>query len=142
LYADAAGHIMYRFTGIQPVRARGFDRRLPSPGTGEAEWRGFLRGRAMPHVTDPKRGLLSSNQGIESKPAPWWPNSSDIAVGQASRVKANRRRIGRAGALDPAGLQAVNPDLIERRDPITPIFARHLRAALNKTDNGRLREAL
>ncbi len=32
VYADARGHILYRLTGLQPVRARGFDRRLPAPG--------------------------------------------------------------------------------------------------------------
>ncbi len=141
VYGDAAGHIMYRFTGLQPVRARGIDRRLPSPGGGAFEWRGTLPTRAMPGVEDPKSGILVANQGIESKPASWWPNSSAVALSQASRVKGNRALLGRAGRLDVPKLEALNPDLLERVDAITPIFERHLRSALRKAEEPRLREA-
>ena len=73
LYADSAGHIAYRFTGLQPARP-GTDRRLPMPGTGEAEWQGFLTQCQMPRVTDPASGFLAVNQGTESKPISWWPD--------------------------------------------------------------------
>ena len=130
LYGDDRGNALYRYTGFQPVRPPGVDRRLPSPGAGGAEWRGFLAPRRMPRVLNPPSGILVSNQGIETKPAPMWPNSSSVAVGQASRVAGNRRELARAGRLDGDGLERVNPLLLERRDVITPIFARHLERAL------------
>jgi len=141
LYGDTAGHVMYRFTGVQPIRAPGIDRRLPSPGTGGAEWRGLLSGGRMPRVLDPRSGVLSANQGIETKPAPWWPNSSSVGVGQASRVAQNRRLLLAHRPLDVAALKSLNPLLIERRDPITSIFAGTIRRALAHTHDARLRTA-
>ena len=141
LYGDSAGHIMYRFTGVQPIRAPAIDRRLPSPGTGGAEWVGMLSGRAMPRVVDPRSGVLSANQGIETKPAPWWPNSSSVAVGQASRVAENRRLLLARRGFDVNTMRTINPLLIERRDPITPIFADSLRRALANAHDRRLRAA-
>ena len=141
LFGDAAGHTMYRFTGVQPIRAPGIDRRLPSPGTGGAEWRGLLQGHAMPRVVDPRSGVLSANQGIETKPVPWWPNSSAIAVGQVSRVAENRILLVRRRNLDVGAMRRVNPLLIQSRDPITPVFASVLHRVLAHAQNGRLRAA-
>ena len=142
LYGDGRGHILYRFTGMQPVRPRGIDRRLPSPGDGSAEWPGMVPRRALPRVSDPRSGILVTNQGVESKPSSWWPNSSSVMIGQASRVAGNVRILARAGRLDADRLQRLNPLLLERRDVITPIFAAHLRAALRPSRDSRLRRAL
>jgi penicillin amidase len=141
LYGDAQGNIMYRFTGLQPERAKGFDRRLPEPGDGSAEWRRMMPQRTMPRAVNPKSGVLAANQGVESKPAYWWPNASGILVGQANRVGGNRRMIMRAGELDVAGLETLNPKLLERADVITPVFRHHLRRALGRSKEPRLREA-
>jgi penicillin G amidase len=141
LYGDRDGRTLYRFTGLQPVRAAGVDRRLPTPGTGGAEWRGMLPQRQMPRVASPRSGVLVANQGVETKPAPWWPNSSSVAVGQVTRVGWNRRLLGRSD-LDLDRVQAIDPELLERTDGITPWFARQLRAALRRTRDERMREAL
>ncbi len=141
LYGDAAGHIAYRFTGWQPIRAKGIDRRLPTPGDGGAEWRGMIPTRAMPQVRDPKSGVLVANQGVESKPARWWPNSSSVAVGQITRVRSNRQLLSPTG-LDVDAVQRINPLLLERVDGITPPFAGHIRRALRRAPEARLREAL
>lgn len=140
-YGDDRGRVLYRFSGLQPVRAPGIDRRLPSPGTGEAEWRGMLPARQMPRVADPPSGLLVSNQGVETKPASWWPNASGVGVGQVTRVGWNRRLLGRTG-LDVAEVERINPLLLERRDGITPVLAGHLRSVLAGSPDPRLREAL
>jgi penicillin amidase len=142
VYGDAAGHIMYRFTGRQPVRPRGSDRRLPEDGDGSMEWTGALRPRDMPHVVDPPSGLIVANQGIESKPNRWWPNSSSVAVGQASRVGGNRRILLAGAPYDTARLEGTNPLLLERRDVITPRFERLLRRALSGSSYPRLKAAL
>ncbi len=141
LYGDADGNIFYRFTGYQPIRARGFDRRLPEPGDGSAEWRGMMPQSTMPRTANPKSGVLAANQGVETKPAQWWPNASGILVGQANRVGGNRRMIMRAGNLDVPALEALNPKLLERADVITPVFRKPLARALHRTKDKRLREA-
>lgn len=147
LYADASGRIAYRFTGMQPTRARGIDRRLPSPGDGRFEWPRMLRYAEMPHVVSPRKGLLAVNQGIEAKPAAWWPNASGITIGQAQRTALNRgllavRAREAGGKLDPAALERAYPELLERRDWITSIFAPALRRALRPSRDERLRTAL
>ena len=141
LYGDADGNIFYRFTGYQPIRAPGFDRRLPEPGDGSAEWRGMMPQRTMPRTANPKSGVLVANQGVETKPAYWWPNASGILVGQANRVGGNRRMIRRADELEVPALEALNPKLLERADVITPIFRKHFARALRRTKDTRLREA-
>ncbi len=141
LYGDAEGNIFYRFTGFQPIRAKGFDRRLPEPGDGSAEWRGMMPQRTMPRTANPRSGVLVANQGVETKPAYWWPNASGILVGQANRVGGNRRMIMRAGDLDVPTLEELNPRLLERADVITPVFRKHFARALARAKDPRLREA-
>ena len=41
-FANVDGDIAYYHLGLHPVRAKGVDVRLPTPGTGEFEWRGFI----------------------------------------------------------------------------------------------------
>ena len=141
IYGDDQGRILYRFTGLQPVRARGFDRRLPMPGTGEAEWAGMLPTSRMPRVKSPKSGLLVANQGVETKPARWWPNASSVGVGQVTRVGWNRRLLGKRD-LDVAQVERINPSLLERTDGITPFLADHLERKLRGSRNPRVQEAL
>ena len=141
LYGDEEGNTLYRFTGLQPVRARGYDRRLPAPGTGRAEWRRFLPTRRMPRVKNPRSGVLVANQGVESKPARWWPNASSVGVGQVTRVGWNRRQLGRTD-MDVEKMEALNPALLERVDGITPFLAGHLRRALRGSPDPRVQEAL
>ena len=57
LYADREGHIGYASSGAMPVRPRS-DGRLPVPGTGEDDWRGYVPFEELPRVLDPARGFL------------------------------------------------------------------------------------
>ena len=141
LYGDSAGNIMYRFTGSQPERAKGYDRRLPHPGDGSAEWRRMMPQRTMPKTVNPKSGVLVANQGVESKPAYWWPNASGILVGQANRVGGNRRMIARIDELDVPKLEALNPKLLERADVITPVFRKHIAHAIGGSKDPRFARA-
>jgi penicillin amidase len=58
LYADTAGNIAYWFVGRNPVRAAGFDPRLPLPGDGAAEWSGEFR--PVLSSLNPSRGWLAN----------------------------------------------------------------------------------
>src|SRR3954469_4355986 len=64
--ADDHGHIGYWHPGLVPLRPRGYDERLPFPGTGEAEWRGLLPRSRMPHVIDPKQRWLANWNNLPS----------------------------------------------------------------------------
>lgn len=140
--ADDSGDIAYAFTGLQPVRAEGYDHRFAMPGTGEAEWRGFLAPDERPQVLDPEAGLLVVNQGVESKPVWWWPSSSSQQIGRVNRVADGRQRLlAQADGWDAERLARFDRRLTETTEPFTARFAEHVDAALRGTSDPEL-EAL
>lgn len=76
LAADDHGHIGYWHPGLLPIRPKDWDERLPYPGTGEAEWHGFLPVSQRPHVIDPAQHWLSNWNNI---PAQGWTTGNDPA---------------------------------------------------------------
>jgi penicillin amidase len=88
LAADDRGHIGYWFPGRLPVRPVGWDERLPYPGTGEAEWRGFVPRAQLPHVVDPRQGYLVQ---WNNTPSVGWRHGDDPArvqsIGSLHRVR-------------------------------------------------------
>lgn len=55
-YAGSDKRIAIMHAGIIPIRPKGLDPRLPTPGTGEYEWQGYVKD--LPIVVDPKQGYL------------------------------------------------------------------------------------
>jgi penicillin amidase len=66
IVADDRGNIGWWHPGRLPIRPRRWDERLPLPGTGAAEWRGFLKPSQRPHVINPKRGWLANWNNMPS----------------------------------------------------------------------------
>lgn len=91
LFAFADGNIGYRYVGLVPVRADGLDPRFPTPGDPKYDWKGVVPFRKMPHVDNPKSGLLYN---WNNKPVDWWPNLDTPVWGRIFRVWEL------AGALD------------------------------------------
>ncbi|HVS67644.1 MAG TPA: penicillin acylase family protein, partial [Mycobacteriales bacterium] len=67
-------HTAYFVSGKDPIRAKGADPNLPTWGTGDAEWRGFLAPKDHVHETDPKQGFFVS---WNNKPAPGFSAADD-----------------------------------------------------------------
>jgi acyl-homoserine lactone acylase PvdQ len=80
--ADDRGTIGFWLPGLLPLRPAGWDERLPFPGTGEAEWRGFLRRSQRPHVVNPRQGWLAN---WNNAPAAGWTAGDVPAKEQAVR---------------------------------------------------------
>jgi penicillin amidase len=57
-YGDTSGQFAFWEAGRLPKRAKGADSRLPTPGTGEYEWTGFLTDAEHPHMINPKQGYI------------------------------------------------------------------------------------
>jgi penicillin amidase len=76
---DSDGHLGFWHPGLLPLRPLRFDERLPYPGTGKAEWRGFLPVSKRPHVIDPKRNWLANWNNI---PAAGWTSGDGAARGR------------------------------------------------------------
>jgi penicillin amidase len=79
-YADADGNIAYFHQGKNPIRPPGLDVRIPSPGTGEFEWLGFISRSNNPFVKNPSQGFIVN---WNNKPANNWANG-DISSGFGS----------------------------------------------------------
>ncbi len=74
----------YFSSGLLPVRARGLDRRLPTLGTGQYEWKGFLREREHPHGVKGSHGLLLN---WNNQSAPGFMHGDDNPYGSVHRVE-------------------------------------------------------
>jgi acyl-homoserine lactone acylase PvdQ len=66
MVADDQGNIGWFHPGRLPKRPKRWDERLPFPGTGSAEWRGFLRVSQRPHVINPAQGWLANWNNMPS----------------------------------------------------------------------------
>jgi acyl-homoserine lactone acylase PvdQ len=76
--------IGYYASGLLPVRAEGLDRRLPTLGTGEYEWQGFLELDEKPHADGhPSGRLLNWN----NQSAPGFMHGDDNQYGSVQRVE-------------------------------------------------------
>jgi hypothetical protein len=83
-YANRDG-IAYFASGHLPVRPAGLDRRLPTLGTGEYEWEGFLDLEEHPHAAGHPTGrLLNWN----NQSAPGFAHGDDNQYGSVHRVEA------------------------------------------------------
>ena len=83
-YADDK-HIATYATGRLPLRDKRVDPRLPTKGTGQYEWKGFLKPAAHPHESDPSSGVLVN---WNNKPAPGYgPSDKEWAYGSIHRVQ-------------------------------------------------------
>ena len=68
-FANVKGDIAYYHLGRHPIRANGVDLRLPTPGTGEFEWKGYLPKGQNPHVSNPSSGYIAN---WNNQPEPGW----------------------------------------------------------------------
>lgn len=101
-FATAKGEIGFQYVGHAPVRAEGYDPRLPWPLTPETEWKRTLTPQEMPHVFNPPSGLIAN---WNNKPASWWANGDTPAWGSVFRNSVLLDALGdaplsRSGLLD------------------------------------------
>lgn len=140
--ADDRGSIGYWHPGLHPLRPKRFDERLPYPGTGEAEWRGFLSKDERPHVINPKRGWLTQWNNI---PSTGWTSGDGPArerlTGGFHRVRLLERLVADV-ARDPSYKRS--RDIIRRSGTTAqqfPFADPLLRSARREAD-GRTRAVL
>jgi acyl-homoserine lactone acylase PvdQ len=102
-------HSAYYNSGLDPVRPSGVDPNLPTWGTGQAEWRGFLAAAAHPQAIDPPSGILTS---WNNKQAPSFSASdSQYGYGGVYRVQMLNAQIARQ--LTAHGGKLTRADLVQ-----------------------------
>lgn len=123
-YATSAGDVGYHYVGRVPLRASGIDPRFPTPGAPEFEWKGMVPFEQMPHVRNPKGGIIAN---WNNKPASWWPNGDAPAWG---RVFRNAQVLAAANkeSLSPRDVEMV-PWTIARRSESFVQFEKFFKAS-------------
>ncbi|MGH2980810.1 MAG: penicillin acylase family protein, partial [Solirubrobacterales bacterium] len=113
----------YFTSGLLPRRARGLDRRLPTLGTGEFEWRGFLSEREHPHDVSGPHGLLLN---WNNQSAPGFMHGDDEPYGSAHRVELFDQWPSRPRLTDVVGImnRAATEDV---RSPVWPVISKVLK---------------
>jgi hypothetical protein len=114
----------YFSSGLLPRRARGLDRRLPTLGTGDYEWQGFLSLREHPHdVRGPGSLLLNWN----NRSAPGFMHGDDAPFGSVHRVELFDQWPRHPSLADTVGVmnRAATEDV---RSLVWPVVSRVLRS--------------
>lgn len=60
IYADVDGNIGWQAAGMTPIRSGTWVGRLPVPGSGRYDWRGFRPMRQLPREHNPARGYITT----------------------------------------------------------------------------------
>src|SRR5262245_45730822 len=112
----------YFTSGYLPKRPRGLDRRLPTLGTGQYEWIGFLSQKKHPHDTGGPGGLLLN---WNNRSAPGFMHGDDEPYGSVQRVELFNRWPAKAQITDNVGImnRAATQDV---RSPVWPVVSRVL----------------
>jgi hypothetical protein len=110
-------------SGRLPRRSAGLDRRLPTLGNGNFEWRGFLRQDEHPHDIGGPNGLLLN---WNNRSAPGFMHGDDEPYGSVHRVELFDRFPFSVRLPDVVGImnRAATEDV---RSPVWPVISRMLR---------------
>ena len=127
-YAMRDGNIGYHYTGLIPVRAKGWDPRLPTVLGPDTAWQRMLAYGALPHVSNPKSGLLTN---WNNKPVSWWPQGDLPAWGSIQHKSVIDRFLAKP-LLSPADLEIAAWG-IARTDEDAPAFHAALQSAVTPT---------
>ncbi|MGW3979668.1 penicillin acylase family protein [Streptomyces mirabilis] len=87
IYADTNNHIGYQLPGKIPIRAKGDDGSLPSPGwDSKYKWTGYIKQSELPYEYDPKRGyIVTANQAVVDKDKYPYTLTTDWGYGTRSQ---------------------------------------------------------
>lgn len=119
-------------SGHLPKRPRGLDRRLPTLGTGQYEWTGFLSAKKHPYDVGGPQGLLLN---WNNRSAPGFMHGDDEPYGSVQRVEMFNQWPSQVQITDNVGImnRAATQDV---RSPVWPVVSRvlHTRAAPSPRD--------
>jgi acyl-homoserine lactone acylase PvdQ len=143
-YGDSSGNFGFWEAGLLPKRPDGADSRLPTPGTGEYEWTGFLTPEEHPHMLNPKQGYIHT---WNSKATSWMREGDDARIGKTFRTWAGSELAASGTAVTLLDMREINRKIFnalgaqDRTNTSPEFFAPYIRAALERTDDAQVKRA-
>jgi len=128
-YADRRGNIAYFGAGLVPIlpHCKACDPRLPHPGDGSQEWRGFVPFAKMPHSINPRQGYLVNWNTKPDTAQYYQQNSGDEYWGTIFRseriaqlIRAHRRLTFSQALAVEHDIGTIDGDQVYR--PTAPYF--------------------
>jgi acyl-homoserine lactone acylase PvdQ len=114
----------YFASGLLPVRSPGLDRRLPTSGTGDSEWKGYLTEAQHPHAKAGPNGLLLN---WNNQSAPGFMHGDDDPYGSVHRVELFDQFPAKVTLANDVSVmnRAATEDV---RSPVWPVVSQVLRS--------------
>ena len=143
-YGGEDGTIAFWEAGKLPKRAPGADSRLPTPGTGEYEWAGFLTAKEHPRMLNPKQGYIHT---WNSKATNWSREGDDARIGATYRTWMGSQLAASNNAITLLDMREFNRKMFnamgarDRTQTSPAFFAPYIRAAIAKSDDPEVRQA-
>lgn len=143
-YGGEDGTIAYFEAGALPKKAAGVDPRLPTPGTGEYEWTGFLTPAAKPHMINPKQQYFMS---WNSKATGWSQEGDNARIGATFRTWLGDRLAKNGEALTLLDMREFNGKIfnalgaVDRNQAAPDFFAPYIRQAIAASDDPEVKRA-
>ena len=135
-YGDVSGQFGFWEAGLLPKRPDGADSRLPTPGTGEYEWTGFLAFNERPHMLNPKQGYIHT---WNSKATSWMREGDEARMGKTFRTWEGSELASSSNSLTLLDMREINRKIFnalgaqDMTNTSPAFFAPYLREALEKT---------
>jgi penicillin G amidase len=143
-YGDVSGNFGFWEAGLLPNRPAGADSRLPTPGTGEYEWTGFLSFDERPHMLNPKQGYIHT---WNSKATSWMREGDEARIGKTFRTWLGSELAESGTALTLLDMREINRKIFnglgaqDRTNTSPAFFAPYIREALAHTDDEQVKRA-
>ncbi|MGH6633497.1 MAG: penicillin acylase family protein, partial [Sphingopyxis sp.] len=143
-YGGEDGTIAYFEAGALPRKAAGVDPRLPTPGTGEYEWTGFLTPAEKPQMINPKQGYFMS---WNSKATGWSQEGDNARIGATFRTWLGDRLAKTGQSLTLLDMREFNGKIfnalgaVDRNQAAPDFFAPYIRAAIAASDDPQVKRA-
>lgn len=143
-YGGEDGTIAYFEAGALPKKAAGVDPRLPTPGTGEYDWTGFLTRDEKPHMINPRQGYLFS---WNSKATAWSQEGDNARIGATFRTWLGDRLAKEGQSLTLLDMREFNGKIfnalgaVDRNQAAPDFFAPYLRQAIETSDDPEVKRA-
>ncbi len=121
-YADVRGNIGYIQAGRYPIRPKGFEIQLPTPGTGDREWTGFQPAADNARMLNPKSGYIAN---WNNRPSVDVLNTDTLLWSHLDHVDAITRQFDAKGKMTTSEVWDINRDAAHASEfhaPFVPLI--------------------